>query len=111
MHHRGDSTTRALGVRPGVRFGRKAINMRLPFILAILALAGCTEAAATRIDARTFRIDGPGLPAESTTPNRRIAERLCPSGYRVLDHIVRRNTPDGIRDEPGMFTDWTIRCL
>jgi hypothetical protein len=85
--------------------------MRPFLLLLLLALAGCTEATASRIDARTFRIKGPGLPAESAAPNRRVAERLCPQGYRVLDRLVLRNTPDGIRDEPGMFTNWTIRCL
>ena len=85
--------------------------VRLVPVLAMLALAGCTEATASRVGDRTFRIEGPGLPAESTAPNRRVAERLCPNGYRVLDEIVRRNSPDGIRDEPGMFTHWTIRCI
>ena len=84
---------------------------RLLPALAMLTLAGCAEATASRIGDRTFRIEGPGLPAESPRPNQRIAERLCPQGYRVLDEITRRNTPDGGRDEPGMFTNWTIRCV
>jgi hypothetical protein len=79
--------------------------------VALLALAGCTEAAGTRVADSTFRIDGPGLPSLSDAPNRRFAERVCPNGYRVIDQIVRRNTPDGHRDEPGIFTNWTIRCL
>ena len=79
--------------------------------VALLALAGCTQAAASRIDARTFRVDGPGLPTQSSAANRRLAERLCPDGYRVLAAVERRNTPDGHRDEPGIFTNWTIRCL
>ena len=91
--------------------GGVAIHVRPLLLVALLAVGGCTEAAVSRIGDRTFLIDGPGLPSESTTPNRRVAERLCPNGYRVLDRIVRRNTPDGIRDELGMFTDWTIRCL
>ena len=85
--------------------------VRLFPVLAILMLAGCVEAAASRVGDRTFRIEGPGLPAESTAPNRRVAERLCPKGYRVIDQIARRNTPDGIRDEDGIFTNWTIRCI
>lgn len=84
---------------------------RLLPLLAVLALTGCTEAAVTRVADRTFHVEGPGLPARSTAPNRRVAERVCPSGYRVVDQTVRRNTPDGHRDEPGMFTNWTIRCL
>ena len=90
---------------------RRIANARLLPILIMLALAGCTEATANRIGDRTFRIDGPGLPAESTTPNRRVAERLCPTGYRLIDQAIHRNSPDGIRDEPGMFVNWTIRCI
>jgi hypothetical protein len=76
-----------------------------------LALAGCTEVAASRLGDRTYRIEGPGLPSESVAPNRRVAERVCPKGYRVMDEVVHRNSPDGIRDEPGMFVNWTIRCI
>lgn len=83
----------------------------LAAVLALLMLAGCTEASATRVADRTFQIDGPGLPVASDAPDRRLAERVCPHGYRVLDETVHRNTPDGHRDEPGMFTNWTIRCL
>lgn len=90
---------------------RSGSSVRLWSVLAVLVLAGCTEAAATRVADRTFRIDGPGLPSQSDAPNRRVAERVCPNGYHVVDQIVRRNTPDGHRDEPGMFTNWTIRCL
>jgi len=87
--------------------------MRVFAIIALLALAGCTEATASRvnIDDRTFRIEGPGIPGGSDAPNRRMAARLCPSGYRVLDSIDRRNTPDNYRDEFGVFTIWTIRCI
>jgi len=92
------------------RAGRSVILPLLP-LLGIAVMTGCTEATASRVGERTFRIEGPGLPAESTAPNRRVAERICPGGYRVIDEITRRNTPDGNRDEPGMFTNWTIRCI
>lgn len=85
--------------------------MRVFAMIALLALAACTEATASRIDNRTFRIEGPGVPGGSDAPNRRMAARLCPGGYRVLHSIERRNTPDGYRDEPGVFTNWTIRCI
>lgn len=85
--------------------------MRLFAVIALLALAACTQATASRVDDRTFRIEGPGTPDGSTAPNRRMAARLCPEGYRVIDSISRRNTPDGYRDEPGVFTNWTIRCI
>jgi hypothetical protein len=90
--------------------GSVAMTCLLP-VLSMLALAGCTEAVGRRIGDRTFRIEGPGLPAESSAPNRHVAERLCPKGYRVVDEAIHRNSPDGIRDEPGMFVNWTIRCI
>jgi hypothetical protein len=90
--------------------------MRHFVILACLALAACTQATATaasnRVDNRTFVIHGPGVPGGSDTPNRRLADRLCPSGYRVLDSQDTRNSPDGWFDDVGsVFTNWTIRCI
>jgi hypothetical protein len=85
--------------------------MRVFAMIALLALAACTEATGSRIDDRTFRIEGPAIPGGSDAPNRRVATRLCPNGYRVLDSIDRRNSPDGYRDELGVFTVWTIRCI
>ncbi|HEV2336518.1 MAG TPA: hypothetical protein VGS13_13535 [Stellaceae bacterium] len=86
--------------------------MRVFAMIALLALAACTEATATAIDNRTFRVDGPGIPGGSDAPNRRTAARLCPSGYRVLDSVDRRNTPDNFSDQTGStFTIWTIRCI
>lgn len=83
----------------------------LVLVSVLLALAACTQATASRIDARTFKIEGPGIPGGSTVPNQRLAVRLCPNGYRVVDSVTRHNTPDGYRDETGDFTNWTIRCL
>jgi hypothetical protein len=81
-------------------------------LLIPAVLAGCTEATASRVDARTFRIEGPGVPGGSETPNRRMATQLCPKGYRVLDQETHLNTPDRARVENGgVFTNWTIRCL
>lgn len=85
--------------------------MRLVLLLAILALAGCTQATASRIDNRTFLINGPGIPGGSTVPNQRLAAHICPGGYRVLNSVEMRNTPDGASMEPGIFTNWKIRCL
>ncbi|HTV88349.1 MAG TPA: hypothetical protein VME41_04960 [Stellaceae bacterium] len=90
--------------------------MRYVALTALLALAACTQATANpasdRVDNRTFVIHGPGIPGGSDAPNRRLAERLCPNGFRVLDDVVRRNSPDGYSDDIGdTFTNWTIRCL
>ncbi len=80
-------------------------------LLALLALAGCTESSLSRIDDRTFSIQSSGVPGGSDAPNRRLAERVCPKGYRVLDQVAHRGTPDRYVEEPGVYTTWTIRCL
>ena len=82
-------------------------------LATLLAVAGCTQATASvsPLGNHTFDIHGPGIPGGSTVPNQRVAARICPDGYRVLHQTVRNNTPDGYRDEPGVFTNWTIRCL
>jgi hypothetical protein len=85
--------------------------MRLLIVAALLALTACTEASSSRVDDHTFRIEGPALPSGSDAPNQHLAARLCPKGYRVIDHVEKRNTPDGFRDEQGVFTNWTIRCI
>jgi hypothetical protein len=77
-----------------------------------LAVAGCTEATASRLGDHTYLIQGPGIPGGSTGPDQRVASRLCPGGYRVVNSLERRNTPDGYSYEPnGVYTTWTIRCL
>jgi len=85
--------------------------MRSLPLLVLCALAACTEASVSRVDSRTFTIESAGIPGGSDAPNRRLAERVCPGGYRVVEQTVHRNTPDRARDEPGVFTNWTIRCL
>jgi hypothetical protein len=85
--------------------------MRALIPLALLLLSACAEASISRVDSRTFVIDSGGIPGGSDAPNRRLAERVCPGGYRVVDQTVHRNTPDRASDEPGVFTAWTIRCL
>ena len=85
--------------------------MRPLLLIAMFALAACTESSISRIDSRTFAIESPGIPGGSEAPNRRLAERVCPGGYRVMDKTVHQGTPDRARDEPGTFTNWTIRCL
>jgi hypothetical protein len=85
--------------------------MRALIPLAFFVVAACTEASISRVDSRTFVIDSGGIPGGSDAPNRRLAERVCPGGYRVVDQTVHRNTPDRASDEPGVFTAWTIRCL
>jgi hypothetical protein len=84
----------------------------LLLIAAAVALAGCTEATASNLGNRTYLIQGPGVPGGSTEPDERVASRLCPDGYRVLNSTWRKDTPDGYSFEPnGIYTNWTIRCL
>jgi hypothetical protein len=88
------------------------LAMRVSLLLVVaLALSGCIQPSLSKIDYRTYKIDSGGVPGGSDAPNRRLAEQVCPNGYRVLDESVHRNTPDRARDEPGVFTTWTVRCL
>jgi hypothetical protein len=77
-------------------------------VLSSTALAACTQSFASRIDSRTFRIEGPDIPGGSDVPNERLAARLCPQGYRVLDSVSHKLDPQA---SGGITTFWTIRCL
>lgn len=85
--------------------------MRRFVLVILLALAGCVHATASRVDSRTFVIHGPGIPGGSTVPNERLAERLCPGGYRLLHQNVQYNFNGYIEDMGSTFTTWTIRCI
>jgi len=85
--------------------------MRPLLLLAVLLVAACTESHASRIDERTFRIEGPGVPGGAEGPNRREAARLCPKGYRVIEQEEHRGGPNLYTSEHGVYTNWTIRCL
>jgi hypothetical protein len=83
----------------------------LLLILALLPLAACTGATLSKLDYRTYQIQSDGVPGGSTAPDRRVAEQVCPGGYRVLDDTRHQGTPNRYDDEPGVFITWTIRCL
>jgi hypothetical protein len=79
--------------------------------LALLAFASaglvaCSQSYASRVDDRTFHIEGPEVPGGSDAPNRRLAEKLCPRGYRVLEESRRKPDPNS-----QIQTFWTVRCL
>ena len=84
--------------------------LRLAFVafllLASVGVTACTEAFGSRLDERTFRIEGPEVPGGSEAPNRRLAEKLCPKGYRVLEESRTKSEPNS-----GIGTTWTVRCL
>lgn len=85
--------------------------MRPLLLLMLLILAACTESTASRVDDHTFRIEGPGVPGGSEGPNRRMANRLCPKGYRVVDSESHKGGPDRVIDDDNIMTFWTIRCI
>lgn len=83
-------------------------------ILAALLLAACTESTASRVDERTFRIEGPAMGISSDAPNQRLANRVCPRGYRVLDSESHQGGPDRAAyqsGDAGITTVWTVRCI
>ena len=81
------------------------------FLLLALLLAACTEATASRVDDRTFKVQGPELGISSNAPNQRLANRLCPKGYRVLDSTSHRGGTDRATEFSESMTIWTIRCI
>jgi hypothetical protein len=85
--------------------------MRPLLLLALLLLTACTEATASRVDERTFKIEGPEMGILSDAPNRRMAARICPMGYRVLDSESHKGGPDRATDDQDTMTTWTIRCI
>ena len=84
----------------------RRLAVALLLVLLPIALAGCAQSFASRIDERTFRIEGPEIPGGSDVPNQRMAAKLCPRGYRVLEESRQK-----LDYQAGLSTLWTIRCL
>jgi hypothetical protein len=80
-------------------------------IFAMLLLAACTEAEAIKTGDRTFRIEGPAMGMSSDAPNKRLAARLCPNGYRVINSESHKGGPDRVTSDVDTMTAWTIRCI
>jgi hypothetical protein len=81
-------------------------------LLPLAGLVCCSpmQSSAAKIDDRTYRIEGPQVPGGADAPNRRTAERVCPSGYRVLDSTrSKEGCSDGCN--AAISTSWVIRCL
>jgi hypothetical protein len=88
--------------------------MRYLLPLAVFALTACAgnDAQMTRIDARTFKIESPEIPGGSAAPNRRLAQQLCPNGYRLLNEDAHKGGPDrAFYDQQNITTIWLVRCL
>ncbi|MBV9583918.1 MAG: hypothetical protein JO213_03430 [Alphaproteobacteria bacterium] len=79
---------------------------RTLLILTASGLTACSQSYASRVDDRTFHIEGPEVPGGSDAPNRRLAEKLCPRGFRVLEQTSGKSQADA-----QISTNWTIRCL
>ncbi len=74
--------------------------MRPLLLLTLLALAACIQPTLSKIDYRTYVIGSGAIPGGSDAPNRRLAEQVCPGGYRVLDERVHNGSPDRARHRP-----------
>ena len=86
------------------------------FLIALLlmsaGLAACAppQSSATKVDDRTYKIEGPGVPGGAEAPNRRLALRICPGGYRVLESTrSKEGCADGC--DASISTNCVIRCL
>lgn len=93
--------------------------MRYWPILVLAALTGCSAATASKVDSRTFSINGPIVAGGSEGPDRRLAEKICPKGFRVLSSSSFAGGATSINDRgahadmenSGVSTNWIIRCL
>jgi hypothetical protein len=84
----------------------------LPLIAVVLAGCSLGQSDATRIGERTFRIESPPIPGGATGPNQRLAQQLCPTGYRLLDSAAHKGGLDrAIYDEQNTTTVWVIKCI
>jgi hypothetical protein len=82
--------------------------------MIVLTLVGCgaDQSDFTRIGDRTFRIESPPIPGGATGPNQRLATRLCPGGYRLLNSDAHKGGIDrAIEDEQNTTTVWVVKCL
>jgi len=93
--------------------------MRYWPLLLLAMLAACSQATASKIDARTFSINGPVVAGGSDGPDQRLADKICPKGYRIVDHNSFVGGATSLSDRgahadtenQGVSTNWTIRCL
>ena len=93
--------------------------MRYWPLVLLAVLAGCSQATASKVDTRTFSINGPVVAGGSEAPDRRLAEKICPKGYRVIGSTSLAGGSASLSDRgahadmenPGVSTNWVIRCL
>jgi hypothetical protein len=92
--------------------------MRYWLVLSLVILAGCTRATASKVDADTYRVQGPSIVGGSSGPDRELAQQICPKGYRVLNedslaggYSLSDRGAHADMENAGTSTTWTIRCL
>jgi hypothetical protein len=88
--------------------------MRYLLPLVAIALLGCAQNQSefTRIGDRTFRIVSEPIPGGAEGPNRRLAQQLCPGGYRLLDEDSHKGGTDRLDwYEHNITNTWVIKCV
>jgi hypothetical protein len=88
--------------------------MRYLLPLIAVALVGCTsnQSDFTRIGDRLYRIESPAIAGGAAAPNRRLAQQLCPGGYRVLNEDAHKGGADRADwYEQGTTTVWVVKCI
>ena len=90
---------------------RLLLAATLVLVNAGLVSCAAQSSSAMKVDDRTFKIEGPGVPGGANAPNRRMAERVCPGGYRVLDQQRFKDDSQGLGGDSAVYTNWVIRCL
>jgi hypothetical protein len=84
----------------------------LPLVALLLVGCGQSQSDFSRIGERTFRIESPPIPGGAEGPNRRLAQQLCPAGYRLLNSQANKGGIDrAIYDEQNTTTVWVVKCL
>jgi hypothetical protein len=89
------------------------MRLLLPLVAAV-ALIGCNanQADFTRIGERTFRIESPPIAGGAEGPNRRLAQQLCPNGYRLLNQEAHKGGLDRAdAQEYNTTTIWVVKCI
>jgi phage-related protein len=84
----------------------------LPLIAVMLVGCNQSQSEASRVGERTYRIISPEVAGGAEGPNRRLAQQLCPNGYRKLNEEAHKGGPDRVDwYEQNITTIWTIKCL
>jgi len=89
------------------------MRLLLPLVAAVV-LVGCgqTQSDFTRIGERTFRIESPPIAGGAEGPNRRLAQQLCPNGYRLLNQDAHKGGLDRAdAQEYKITTIWVVKCI